>query len=106
MKELNSHNSKEEIEIRVQTEQEKQRVLVDEFIIHPGQSCWEFNLVTRDLQKAEIKTEFVTLNSSVKKEVTKKDKCLYVVALNKENAAKKINKMLDFARALTLKTQN
>lgn len=54
-----------------------------------GHKLYEFNYVTKTLE--EVKTQ--TVNGR-KKYITQPD-CIYVSALNKQNAAKKILKKLD-----------
>jgi hypothetical protein len=51
--------------------------------MHKGQSVWQFNMRTKELIK-RVENKFEC-----------EPYCLYVISINKENAAKKIIKLLD-----------
>lgn len=63
----------------------------------PGLILFEYDLTTGELQRASMKKEIqFNMDGTVgaKSRVDSKDLCLYIQALNEENAMKKVQKML------------
>lgn len=62
-----------------------------------GHTLFEFNKITKDIRKAEIKsnayTSFATGKVIVEQKVQVKPNCIYIQALNVINAKKKIKKL-------------
>ena len=63
-----------------------------------GHKCFEINLSTNDVTEATFyDSEITILSSSMyspKRKIKIKENCIYITALNKENAIKKFNKMI------------
>ena len=79
----------------------KSKTLIDQTKLRKGQFVWKFNMKTKEFKKVTEFTDVtVKLNGSVHKKLLKEKDCLYVVAINKENAAKKIIKLLDVLEIL------
>lgn len=57
-------------------------------VIQPGHKVYEYNYVTETLQEAKVEKSKL----GTRKAVIMNERCLYVSALNKKNAAKKLNK--------------
>lgn len=70
--------------------------------LHPqkGHSCFEMNLVTKEIKLAEFENVVVNYldaangNHTKKSKIIVKKNCLYVTALNEKNATKKFIKKL------------
>lgn len=63
----------------------------------PGLTLYEYDLTTGDIKRAVLKKEmFLTVDGSVNtvKKAHTRDLCLYVQALNPNNAMKKVLKLL------------
>lgn len=72
---------------------EKQITRVQRLSIPTGNKLWEVDLETQEIREAEI--TMVEGNKSA----FKKDKCLYIVALNPKNAMRKLaNKLVEFKK--------
>jgi len=83
------------------TEQQQRKELkkVNELFKHPGQTLWEFNTVTGELAPAKYTRGAVVIEGTAVKAIRSessklimKDNCLYVLAINKKNAMRHINK--------------
>ena len=89
------------VEETVNDEKEIKTKVVGSFVIKPGLKIWEYNAETGELKLAEVEVDqnkTITLDD-VKtgkrmshNKIKQKDDCLYVMALNKKNAKKKILK--------------
>lgn len=63
----------------------------------PGLILWEYDLTTGELMKASMKKELqLGMDGTVgaKSRVDSKDLCLYIQALNEQNAMRKVKQML------------
>lgn len=56
-------------------------------IIKPGHTVYEYNYVTEKLEEAKMQKSKL----GTRKAVIMNERCVYVSALNKKNAAKKLN---------------
>ena len=100
MKELETHSGIGDIEIvnEVKKQQEKQLKFIGQQRPHSGHKCFEINLSTGEINLAEFKEEAISFEDarngiiSGKRKVIVKEGCVYVTALNKKNAIKKLNK--------------
>lgn len=84
-------------EVVQQKQQEKQFVLVHRIHPHSGHKCFEYNTVTKEIRLADFKEESVSFEAAQRGEIAPKrtvvikENCVYVTALNKRNALKKLN---------------
>lgn len=99
MKELESPNTlKPDTELSVQLKQQKEFKLIGHQGYHNGHKCWEYNTETKEINEAEYeRTDIVWSEADSKlkkrnKRVIVKQNCIYVTALNKTNALKKLQK--------------
>lgn len=95
MKELEKINP---IEIREEEQQRKELKFIGSQRSIKGLTLYEFNLVSKQIKEAEFKKEDLILKSlndkvSLSKKVHVKENCVYIQALNKSNAIRKINKL-------------
>lgn len=106
MKELETHlkvgvNSDNRIEMNVKKQQEIETVLQGTITPQRGHFVWEINEETGEIKKGEYKQDTVTFNFNSElpqeKLVIKTD-CVYIPALNPENAKRKYlkNKEQDY----------
>lgn len=93
--------SADKVEILKQTSIEKKRVLHSRVRVRPGHRLFKFDLNKKELVEATFTVDkqisFLDARKglvSQGKEVDGEEGCLYVSALNKENALKKIFKSL------------
>lgn len=95
MKELEL-KKEDKIEIVKQTKQEKKTVLVNRIKPYEGHKCFEYNTVTGSLSFATFMETSIDFVSAQKGEIAHKSKvmikenCIYITALNKKNACKKL----------------
>ena len=52
---------------------------------------FEINLITKEINKAKFKEVAFVLGGENRLEVNKQEDCIYISALNKKNALKKLN---------------
>ncbi len=82
------------IEIKLQQQQQKEIAYQGSLNLHPGQSLWCFNMTTQTLEKIELKKEknfdYETKDKVDHSKIIMKSDCVYVAAINKKNAAKKV----------------
>jgi hypothetical protein len=87
---------REEIHISKETEQKFQEKHIGSIHPHRGHSLFEINLETGTIEPAECtKTDYVVnkdSSGSTNKKVVMKPDCVYISALNKDNALKKLAK--------------
>lgn len=95
MKEL-EQKTKEDIEIIQQQQIKKQLKHIGSIQPHSGHTCFEYNTKTGELIPAKFKEEAVNFEDaakgivSMKRKIIIKEDCIYVTALNKKNAIKKL----------------
>jgi len=93
MKELETHlklESRNCIELNVKKKQEVEYVLQGRLIPNAGHFIWEINEETGEIKKAEFKRTVAILGASISpEELVIKSDCIYIPALNAENAKKK-----------------
>lgn len=112
MKELEKHNresEKQQIEA-VEEKKQKQEIKFDSTIMpYKGHKLFEINIVTKKIKEAEYNQKepinILTWDKECKKEVLKKKDCVYISALNKESALKRLKQMKGSA-ARELKNEN
>jgi hypothetical protein len=96
MKEL-EHYEKVNEEIQVVKPIKKELKLLGTIKPQKGHKCFEYNLKTNEVSEATYtESEITILSSSMfapKRKINVKEDCIYITALNKENAWKKINKL-------------
>lgn len=105
MKELTNH-IKENIKLEAQKEQQKEKkhVLLGKIKPKKGQKIYEINEETGEIKEAEFVSKTINFiqaakkDFSLKKELVIKPDCVYIPALNTENAKKKYlkNNQQDF----------
>jgi hypothetical protein len=89
---------KDQIEIVKQVNVKKGVKLQSRILPGDGHNCFEFNIESNELRKAEIKREaIIDINkkTSTVNKVMMKDGCIYITALNAKNAVKKLMKTLN-----------
>ena len=57
--------------------------------IHPGQTLYQLNLATQEIEPVKYDVTAVNLDGSINSEVLTKDDHLYCVAINRKNATRK-----------------
>ena len=90
--------AQDKVEIVKQVQAKKQVKLQRRIVPGDGHICFEFNIHTNELRKAEYVTEAnVDLNKRghISKKIQMKDGCIYVTTLNAKNAVKKLMKQLN-----------
>jgi hypothetical protein len=99
MKEL-ENLQKDAVKIHAQAEKKKEVKFLGSQRKIKGLILWEFDLETKILQPARYKSQRVVLSkqkgmSKTRLEVDIKQKGLYIQALNRENAVRKLKKRLN-----------
>jgi hypothetical protein len=91
--------SKDKTEISKQQIKEFQRILTDKIKPKKNHTCFEVDLISKEIRIAEFDEvpplewrKAVMGNVSLTKSVTTKPNCIYVLALNKANVIKILNK--------------
>lgn len=96
MKELEPVNPvvfKDKTEVSVKKQQQIEYVLEGSLRPKPGQFVFEVNKLTGEVRKAEFKKKTVVLGATAEPdELICSPECVYIPALNKENALKKYKK--------------
>jgi hypothetical protein len=94
MKELEQFNKISE-ETKIVKPIKKEIKLRGTLIPQRGHKCFEIDTITNEICEAEFFDDYVTMFSSSyerKKKLKIKENCVYITALNKENAFKKYKK--------------
>lgn len=99
MKEIELNN-KENIEVSVKKQQEKEYTLIGNIVPHEGHTIWEINKETLSVTKAKFLTTNYYMFGENKKEIAVKQGCAYVSALNEKNALIKYKKGLNGGKKL------
>lgn len=90
-------------QISVKKQVKKEKVLVNKIIPHPNHKIWEINdngfTTTIELAKFEEKSFIIGKNHKNKEIIINKD-CIYISAMNKENAMKKYWKGVNGSKKL------
>jgi hypothetical protein len=73
----------------------KSKILLTTFHPQKGQFVWQYNIRTKELKKSDKYETIATLKGGTKKKLIREQDCLYTVAINKENAARKFIKIID-----------
>lgn len=88
---------KDKTELIQQKQIEKQQVLIGSILPKRGHTLFECNLYENTVNAAKIENTanvvFIDGKPVVKKKVIKNKGCVYVSALNKKNAIKKVKKL-------------
>jgi len=96
MKELEKqYINQNKIEVNVKKQQEIEHVLEGTIKPKNGHFIWEINVADGSIQKASYKSDTVSFTNKMKRESERlivKPDCVYIPALNKENALKKYRK--------------
>lgn len=83
------------MEVVAQKPVEQKTKLIGSMRPQKGQICWEYNTQTKELTPAEFQITSVSFDTpKVNKRILVKDGCVYVLAINKKNALKKVIKHL------------
>lgn len=88
----------DKVEIVKQVQAKKQTKLHRRIVPGDGHVCFEFDINTNELRKAEYITEAnIDLNKRghISRKINMKDGCIYVTSLNAKNAVKKLMKSLN-----------
>lgn len=105
MKEL-EHKDKDNIEISVNKQQEKEYTLIGNIVPHEGHTIWEINKETLEVTKAKFVSTNYYMFGDNKKEIAVKQNCAYVSALNEKNALNKYKKGLNGGKILGTEKMN
>jgi hypothetical protein len=84
-------------EIRIVKEQEKEYKFIGSLILKPGHSIFKYNELTWEITLPEINRQIaVKLDGKPikKQKILFEPNCIYIAALNKRNAERKIKKLL------------
>ena len=83
-------DTKERIELNVKKKQEIEYVLQGSVKPQPGHFVWEVNEVTGEIKKAQFKRNTAVYGAELPtEELVVKSDCIYIPALNAENAKRK-----------------
>lgn len=93
MKELNEH-IKDKLSLPGDHQNIKQLKLLASFILKKGMKVWELNYVKGEIKEVEYKTEAVTINGRIRKQLMQQVDCIYTAAINKKNAERKFRDIL------------
>lgn len=90
-------------EVKVaQAEAQKKSNYLGSIRPHRGHKCFELNIKTGDVNEAsyeQIKAKYTTAKSiGIVRKIIVKEDCLYISALNKKNAIRKLMKRIDMGR--------
>jgi len=93
---LKEELEKDQVEIVDQTKVEKKKQFVGTLNMFPNHVCWEYNVETNELLHAKFtETQFnMSTGKPEHRKVEVKETCLYLSALNRKNAIKKLCKIL------------
>lgn len=105
MKEIELNN-KDNIEVSIKKQQQKQYTLIGNLTPHEGHTIYEINIETLDIQKAKFLTTTYYMFGENKKEIAVKQNCVYVAALNEKNALIKYNKGISGGKNLGTEKMN
>ena len=83
-------DTKERIELNIKKKQEIEYVLQGSVKPQPGHFVWEVNEVTGEIKKAQFKRNTAVYGAELPtEELVVKSDCIYIPALNAENAKRK-----------------
>lgn len=83
-------DTKERIELNIKKKQEIEYVLQGTIKPQAGHSIWELNKVTGEIKKAQFKRNTAVYGAELPtEELVVKSDCIYIPALNAENAKRK-----------------
>jgi hypothetical protein len=104
MKELIQHQ-KEELQVHSTTEQQKKQKYLGSLKLQKGLTCWELNIITGLIKQAHFESEAVnyTTNnkSAIRRKLIIKENCIYEMALNLDNAVRKLKAKLEKLKQLS-----
>jgi hypothetical protein len=86
---------KETVNVHAEKDMRKHAKHLGRVRLQKGQTLFEVNLQTRQVQPATYDEVAADLNGSVVKKVFVKDHCVYIPAINKENACRKFLKQFE-----------
>lgn len=105
MKIIPNNNADDNKEIAADKRQVKAERKVNSIVIKPGHKVWEFDLSKGELKEAKVEKTEAVLNvvdplnkkktKNIRKKILQRPQCLYVVALNRDNALKKVARLYD-----------
>jgi cytochrome c2 len=72
----------------------KKSKLIGKLIPQKGHKCFEINVKTGEINEAKYSYVGFDLNGKVRRDIATKENCVYITALNKANAGKKMKKMI------------
>jgi hypothetical protein len=81
---------KDEVKIVTQKQIENKKVFLGTARVRPGHRCFEINKITKLVKEADYKI-YAEFEKGVRKQVNVQPDCIYIIALNKENALRKYN---------------
>lgn len=93
---IDPEKKKDTLEVSVPQEKKTSLQKVSSIRPHRGHTLFEFNFKTKELIKAEFETQTVRYDPKtggtvpLNKKVIINENCIYISALNKQNAVKKI----------------
>lgn len=85
------------IEKQVDKEVRKEKKYIASMQPHPGQHIFKYNIQEKELSvisAEDFEKTTVDINGKVNKKLAIQKGCIYVVAINKKNATKKVLKLL------------
>lgn len=91
---------KDDIELNVKKQNEKEYTFIGNLIPHEGHTIWEINNETLEINKAKFISSTYYMFGDNKKEISVKQKCSYVSALNEKNALIKYKKGVNGGKVL------
>lgn len=97
-----TQKTEEPTEQVTQTQAKKGRKYKGRYRIKPGHKIWELSLITGAVVEAEFEKDVnldYTKNVAAKI-LIEKENCIYLPALNKKNAEKKFNRILNSVKGL------
>jgi len=101
MKETEQPKDLKPVEIVSEQQQEKKLQIIGRQNMYAGQFCWEYNMETGEIKRAALEPAAVNYEEAQKgvplqthRKLIIRENCLYAVAINAKNAAKKFVKIM------------
>jgi len=89
--------TQDQIEIVDENQIKKQKQFVGSLRPNLGHFCFEYNVETNELSFAKFEDPIFDLHTGkpIRRKVSVKEECLYITALNRKNAVRKLSKILN-----------
>lgn len=92
------HQAQEPTEQHSQTQAKKQKKFKGRLVLKPGHKVWEVNLLIGTIEEAKYESANVVFDrgkTRTVKNLVEHEDCIYIPALNKKNAQRKFNDIVN-----------